>query len=110
MWSGSRFSWDCELSLTFVACLNKLTELLKCKTCLRAEVKSADHSMNCLFCFVHFQVWYIMIFFVRTNRMLSCVVQDSAAALAPAQSFSSGPEGTSAAEPAGLQRKLHPSD
>lgn len=41
---------------------------------------------------------------------MSPVVQDGAAAVAPAQSLGSGPEGASAAEPAGLQRKLHPPD
>lgn len=39
-----------------------------------------------------------------------CVVQDGAAAVAPAESLSSGLEGASAAGPAGLQRKLHPPD
>lgn len=41
---------------------------------------------------------------------MSGVFQDGAAAVAPAQSLSSGSEGASAAGPAGLQRKLHPAD
>ncbi len=39
-----------------------------------------------------------------------CVVQDGAAAVAPAQSLSFGLEGAVATGPAGLERKLHPPD
>lgn len=46
----------------------------------------------------------------KAGAVLFCVMQDGAAAVAPAESLSSGLEGASAAGPAGRQRKLHSPD
>ena len=47
---------------------------------------------------------------MKAAVVVSHVIQDSAGALAPAESVGSGPEGASTSESAGLERKLHPAD